>query len=93
VLEDGQRVGATIELVMLPSGFARPLRNCAVPKHVHPPGTDPLGYTSIFGGGSDVVKSKSQSNQLKAGAVPPPCGCALVALLAGLLSAGDDPRR
>ena len=38
----------------------------------HPPGTDPLGYTSIFGGGSDVVRSKSQANQLKSGVAPPP---------------------
>ena len=28
-----------------------------------PPGTDPLGYFSIFEGGSSVAKSKSQSNQ------------------------------
>jgi hypothetical protein len=26
---------------------------------VNPPGADPLGYTSIFGGGSDVVRHKS----------------------------------
>ena len=37
----------------------------------HPPGTDPLGYTSIFGGGNDVVRSKSQSNQTKSVAPPP----------------------
>jgi FecR protein len=47
--------------------------NVILNRPVHPPGTDPLGYTSIFGGGSDVVKSKSQSNQLKTG-VPPPYG-------------------
>jgi len=28
-----------------------------------PPGTDPLGYFSIFDGGNAVVKNKSQSNQ------------------------------
>jgi hypothetical protein len=38
-----------------------------------PPGTDPLGYTSIFGGGNDVARSKSQSNQIK-NASPPPYG-------------------
>jgi hypothetical protein len=36
-----------------------------------PPGTDPLGYTSIFGGGNDVVRSKSQSNQTGQTAPPP----------------------
>jgi hypothetical protein len=36
-----------------------------------PPGTDPLGYTSIFGGGNDVVRSKSQTNQTKTVAPPP----------------------
>ncbi|MGO9358243.1 MAG: FecR domain-containing protein [Xanthobacteraceae bacterium] len=40
----------------------------------HPPGTDPLGYTSIFGGGNDVVRSKSQATQLKSGTAPPPYG-------------------
>lgn len=29
----------------------------------HPPGTDPLGYFSIFDGGSSTAKGKSQSNQ------------------------------
>jgi hypothetical protein len=41
---------------------------------VHPPGTDPLGYTSIFGGGSGVVQNKSQATQLKSGVAPPPYG-------------------
>jgi hypothetical protein len=41
---------------------------------VHPPGTDPLGYTSIFGGGTNVVRSKSQATQLKSGTPPPPYG-------------------
>jgi hypothetical protein len=36
-----------------------------------PPGTDPLGFTSIFGGGNDIAKSKSQSNQIRNGAPPP----------------------
>jgi hypothetical protein len=39
---------------------------------VHPPGADPLGYTSIFGGGGDVVRNKSQATQLKSGVAPPP---------------------
>jgi hypothetical protein len=38
----------------------------------HPPGSDPLGLTAIFGGGDSVVRSKSQSNQLKNTAPPPP---------------------
>ena len=41
---------------------------------VHPPGADPLGYTSIFCGGSDLVKSKSQATLLKNGTAPPPYG-------------------
>jgi hypothetical protein len=36
-----------------------------------PPGSDPLGLTSIFGGGNDIAKSKSQSNQIRNGAPPP----------------------
>lgn len=36
-----------------------------------PPGSDPLGFTSIFGGGNDVARSKSQSNQIRNGAPPP----------------------
>jgi len=38
---------------------------------VRPPGSDPLGLTSIFGGGNDVARSKSQSNQIRNGAPPP----------------------
>lgn len=37
------------------------------------PGTDPLGYTSIFGGGNDIARAKSQSNQTKT-VSPPPYG-------------------
>jgi len=40
----------------------------------HPPGTDPLGYVSIFGAGNSAGKGASQTNQ--AGSVsppPPPC--------------------
>ena len=37
----------------------------------HPPGTDPLGFTSIFGGGNDIARSKSQSNQTRTTAPPP----------------------
>lgn len=36
-----------------------------------PPGSDPLGFTSIFGGGNDIARSKSQSNQIRNGAPPP----------------------
>ncbi len=40
-----------------------------------PPGTDPLGYFSIFGAGDAAVKNKSQGNQTTS-TVPPPCsGC------------------
>ena len=39
----------------------------------HPPGSDPLGLTSIFSAGSSLAQSKSQSTQLKSG-VPPPYG-------------------
>jgi hypothetical protein len=39
---------------------------------VHPPGADPLGYASTFGGGNDVVRNKSQATQIKSGVAPPP---------------------
>lgn len=38
----------------------------------HPPGSDPLGYFSIFDGGNTVVRNKSQSNQTNSVIVPPP---------------------
>jgi hypothetical protein len=41
-----------------------------------PPGTDPLGYFSIFDGGNSLVKNKSQANQttqtVQPSAPPPP---------------------
>lgn len=40
-----------------------------------PPGTDPLGYFSIFDGGNSVAKNKSQSNQtnsVQTTTTPPP---------------------
>ncbi len=37
----------------------------------HPPGTDPLGYFSIFDGGNSLVQNKSQANQTSQ-TVPPP---------------------
>ncbi len=36
-----------------------------------PPGTDPLGYFSIFDGGNAVAKNKSQSNQTNQVVIPP----------------------
>lgn len=41
-----------------------------------PPGTDPLGYFSIFDGGNSVAKNKSQSNQTNSVVPPPPPNCA-----------------
>ena len=41
---------------------------------MHPPGTDPLGYTSIFTGGNEAARNKSQATQLKSGVAPPPYG-------------------
>ena len=37
-----------------------------------PPGTDPLGYFSIFDGGNAIAKNKSQSNQTNQVNQPPP---------------------
>ena len=37
-----------------------------------PPGTDPLGYFSIFDGGNAAAKNKSQSNQTNQVNQPPP---------------------
>jgi hypothetical protein len=41
-----------------------------VPDPTSPPGTDPLGYISIFGAGNGAAAGKSQTNQ--AGSVSPP---------------------
>lgn len=40
-----------------------------------PPGTDPLGYFSIFDGGNAVAKNKSQSNQTNQVVIPQPPPC------------------
>jgi FecR protein len=40
----------------------------------HPPGTDPLGYTSIFTGGNEAARNKSQTTQAKSVVPPPPYG-------------------
>jgi len=34
-----------------------------LPDPSHPPGTDPLGYVSIFDGGNDLAKNKAQAGQ------------------------------
>jgi len=39
-----------------------------------PPGTDPLGYISIFGSGNGAAKGKSQTGQGGSVSPPPPCG-------------------
>jgi hypothetical protein len=37
-----------------------------------PPGSDPLGYTSIYQGGDSLVRNQSQTNQTQNIVVPPP---------------------
>lgn len=49
-------------------GFGRSI----VTDPTKPPGTDPLGYFSIFDGGNTVVQNKSQSNQTNSVVTPPP---------------------
>lgn len=51
-------------------GFGRTI----VTDPAKPPGTDPLGYFSIFDGGNAVVKNKSQSNQTNQTQAPPTSG-------------------
>ena len=54
----------------VPAGF----KFTIVQDPTHPPGTDPLGYLSIFSSGNGAAKGVSQTNQ--AGSVsppPPPC--------------------
>jgi hypothetical protein len=67
----GQKGGAG----NLPSPEAFILRNgigtVILTDPARPPGSDPLGFTSIFGGGNDIARSKSQSNQIRNGAPPP----------------------
>jgi hypothetical protein len=73
----GQTGGATNlptdSSLSLPQGFATTF----LPDPFHPPGTDPLGYTSIFGAGTGLAKNKSQTNQVQstqAPVAPPPYG-------------------
>ena len=51
--------------------------NGNLPNPNNPPGTDPLGYFSIFSAGDTVVKNKSQSDQTGQGVAPVYCcgGC------------------
>jgi hypothetical protein len=35
-----------------------------------PPGTDPLGYTSIFGAGTNAARNRSQTNQIQSTTPP-----------------------
>ncbi len=68
----GQTGGATdlptSDSVSLPQGFATTF----LPNPGQPPGTDPLGYTSIFGAGTGLAKNKSQTNQAQTVPRPPP---------------------
>ena len=41
----------------------------------NPPGTDPLGYFSIFNGGDAAAKNKSQADQTSQTVTPPPDYC------------------
>lgn len=66
--QPGQTGGSplpTNNAATLPPGFGTTTLN----DPTHPPGTDPLGYTSIFGAGTSVSKNKSQTNQVQG--VPP----------------------
>ncbi|RTL49671.1 MAG: hypothetical protein EKK40_15085 [Bradyrhizobiaceae bacterium] len=44
-----------------------------LPDPTHPPGTDPLGYISIFNGGNELAKNKANADQT--GQTVPPCYC------------------
>ncbi len=57
----------TNQSISLPQGFSATF----LPDPSHPPGTDPLGYTSIFGAGTSLAKNKSQTTQVQT-AQPPP---------------------
>jgi hypothetical protein len=50
----------------LPQGFGVTV----LPLPPGPPGTDPLGYTSIFGAGTNAVKNRSQTNQIQTTSPP-----------------------
>lgn len=67
----GQTGGATNpptnQSVSLPQGFSTTF----LPNPSQPPGTDPLGYTSIFGAGTSLSKNKSQTNQVQTARPPP----------------------
>ena len=50
----------------LPPGFAATV----LPPPPGPPGTDPLGYTSIFGAGTNASKNQSQTRQIQSTTPP-----------------------
>jgi hypothetical protein len=58
----------THQSIDLPQGFGM----LFLPNPSHPPGTDPLGYTSIFQAGSSLSKNKSQTNQVQTAPKTPP---------------------
>lgn len=45
----------------VPPGFS----TSVLPNPPGPPGTDPLGYTSIFGAGNNAARNRSNSNQIQ----------------------------
>ncbi|MBN9603451.1 MAG: FecR domain-containing protein [Afipia felis] len=69
----GQQGGA-IDLPTDQMASRQGLGASTLPDPTHPPGTDPLGYVSIFDGGNDLAKNKAQTNQTQQ-APPPDPGC------------------
>ena len=52
----------------LPPGFGVTILN----DPTNPPGSDPLGYTSIIGAGSGAARSNAQADQANSATPPPP---------------------
>lgn len=55
--------GGAIDLPTDQMASRQGLGASTLPDPSHPPGTDPLGYVSIFDGGNEIAKNKAQTGQ------------------------------
>lgn len=66
--------GGAIDLPTDQMASRQGLGASTLPDPTHPPGTDPLGYVSIFDGGNELAKNKAQAGQTQqAPPSTPPC--------------------
>jgi hypothetical protein len=70
------QTGGAIDLPTDSMASRQGLGASTLPDPSHPPGTDPLGYVSIFDGGNEIAKNKAQTGQTQQQpntGGPPPC--------------------